>query len=180
MGARDKGGAARDQFFHGVDGLVDRALWVGLALEADGRSRRGLLLGQAIDEVVHDDVGQVDVLARAVVEMVAADAEAVAIAAEEEDVQVGPGQAHAAGERDGAPMDEVGAVAIDEIRKARGAADAGEGDDLFVIELAFLEDFVIAGENGEVATAGTPGRVIGGDSFLGELLAGWNLGRWWR
>ena len=36
-------------------------------------------------------------------------------------------------------MDEVGAVAIDEIGEARGAADAGEGDDLLVVELAFLD-----------------------------------------
>jgi hypothetical protein len=68
-------------------------------------------------------------------------------------------------------MDEVGAVAINEIGEARGAANAGEGDDLFVIELAFLEDFVIAGEDGKVAAARTPGGVIGGDGFLGELLA---------
>ncbi len=64
-------------------------------------------------------------------------------------------------------MNEVGAVAVHEIGKARGAADPGEGDDLFVIELAFLQDFVIGGENGEVAAAGAPGRVIGGDGFLG-------------
>ncbi len=54
------------------------------------------------------------------------------------------------------------------------------GDDLFVIELAFLEDFVIAGEDGEVATAGTPGGVIGGDGFFGEFLS-WRFGervRW--
>jgi hypothetical protein len=73
-------------------------------------------------------------------------------------------------------MDEVGAVAVDEVRKARGATDARESDNLFVIELAFLEDLVIAGENGEVAATGTPGRVIGGDGFLGELLSWWWLG----
>jgi len=36
-----------------------------------------------------------------------------------------------------------------------------------VIELAFLEDFVERSEHGEIATAGTPGRVIGGDGFPG-------------
>ena len=39
-------------------------------------------------------------------------------------------------------MNEVGAVAVDEIGKTRRATDPGESDDLFVIELAFLEDFV--------------------------------------
>src|SRR5205814_1302949 len=45
------------------------------------------------------------------------------------------------------------------------------GDDLFVIDLAFLEDLVIGSEHGEVAAARTPGRVIGGDGFLREFLA---------
>ncbi len=59
------------------------------------------------------------------------------------------------------------AVAVDEIGKARRTTDPGEGDDLFVFELAFLEDFVERSEHCEIAAAGTPGRVIGGDGFLG-------------
>ena len=85
--------------------------------------------------------------------------------------------------RHGAAVNEMRAVAVDEIREARGATDPGEGDDLLVIELPFLEDFVIGGEHGEVAAAGTPGRVVGGDGFLGDFLAdefqerglGWQL-----
>ena len=77
------------------------------------------------------------------------------------------------GERDGAAVNEMGAVAVHEIGEARGAADPGEGDDLLVIELSFLDDLVIGGENGEVAAAGTPGRVIGGDRFLGQFLSRW-------
>ncbi len=103
--------------------------------------------------------------------MVAADGEAIAVAAEEEDVQVGPGQADAGGERDGAAVNEMRAVAVDEIREARGTTDPGEGDDLLVIELPFLDDFVIGGEDGEVAAAGTPRRVVGGDGFLGDFFA---------
>ncbi len=110
---------AADEFFHRIDRLVDRAGRVGLALETDRRRRRGLLFRQAIDEVVHDEVSHVDVLARAVIEMVAADGETVAVAAEEKDVQVGPGQADAGGERDGAAVNEMRAVAVDEIGKAR-------------------------------------------------------------
>src|SRR5438876_7277733 len=70
VGARDECGPSADELFHRVDRLIDRAGRVGLALETDGRRRRGLLFGQAIDEVVHDEVGEVDVLARAVSEMV--------------------------------------------------------------------------------------------------------------
>ena len=89
------------------------------ALESDGRRRRGLFLRQAIDEVVHDEIGHVDVLAGAVIEMVAADGETVAVAAEQEHVEIGPGEADAACERDRAAVDVMRAVAVDEIGKAR-------------------------------------------------------------
>src|SRR5207237_9074076 len=108
----------------------------------DGRRRRGLLFSQAIDEVVHDEVDEVDVLARAVIEMVAADGETVAVATEQKDVEIGPGQTDAAGERDGAAVNKMRAMAVDEVRKARRATNPSEGDDLFVIEISFLEDFV--------------------------------------
>ena len=153
--------------FIGFTGMVDGAGRVGLGFEADGRGGRGLFLGQAIDEVVHDEVDHVDVLARAVVEMVAADGEPVAVAPEQKDLEIGPGQADAAGQRDGAPVNEVGPVPVDEIREARGTTDPGEGDDLLVVDLAFLEDFVIGSEDREVAAAGTPGGVVGGDGFFG-------------
>jgi len=74
--------------------------------------------------------------------MVAADGKTVAVAAEQKDMEVGSGQADAGSERDGAAVNEVRAVAIDEIGKARRTTDPRESDDLFVLELAFLEDFV--------------------------------------
>ena len=51
--------------------------------------------------------------------MVAADGETVAVAAEQEDVKIGPGQADAGRERDGAAVNVMRAVAVDEIGKAR-------------------------------------------------------------
>src|SRR5689334_17312333 len=98
--------------------------------------------------------------------MIAADGETVAVATEQKDVQVWPGQTNAAGERDGAAVNEVCAMAVDEIGKARRATDPGEGNDLFVIEVAFLEHFVERSEHREIAAAGTPGRMIGRDRFL--------------
>jgi hypothetical protein len=54
-----------------------------------------------------------------VIDMVAADGEAVAVAAEEENVQVGPGQADPGSERDGAAVNVMRAVAVDDLGKAR-------------------------------------------------------------
>src|SRR3954453_13746105 len=99
--------------------------------------------------------------------MVAADGEAVAVAAEQEDVEIGPGQADAAGIRDGAAMDEVRAVAVHEIREARGTADPGQGTDLLVFDILFLEHFVERSQNSKISATGTPRRVVGRDCLLG-------------
>src|SRR5205085_6308817 len=129
VGPGDEGGPGADELFHRVHRHVDGAGRVGLGFETDGRRGRGLFLRQAVDEVVHDEVRQVDVLARAVVEMVPADRETVPVAPEQKDVEIRPGQTNPAGIRDGAAVDEVRAVAVDEIRKARGTTDPGNGND---------------------------------------------------
>src|SRR5438105_1201479 len=98
--------------------------------------------------------------------MVAANRETVTVATEQKDMEIGPSQANAAGERNGAAVDEMRAVAVDEIRKARRTTDPGESDDLFVLEISFLEDFVERSEHGEIATTRTPCRMVGGDGFL--------------
>ncbi len=167
VGARDEGRPASDQFFHRIDRLIDCARGVGLALESDRRRGRGLLLRQSINEVVHDEISHVDVLARSVIEMVAADGETVAVAAEQKHMEIGPGEADAGRERHGAAVDEVRAVAVNEIRKARRTTDACESHDLFVLEITFLQDFVERGEDRKISAAGTPRRVIRGDGFFG-------------
>ena len=76
------------------------------------------------------------------IEMVAADGKTVAVAPKQKNMQVGPGQADAGSKRNGAAVNEVRAVTVDEIGKTRRTADPGKRDDLFVIELAFLENLV--------------------------------------
>src|SRR5437762_215731 len=119
VGARDEGGPGADQLFHWIYRHVDRASRVGLAFETDGRGRRGLLFGQAIDEVVHDEIDHVDVLPRPMIEMVAADGKTVTVAPKQEDMQVGSGQADAGSKGNGAAVNEMRAVAVYEIGKTR-------------------------------------------------------------
>ena len=157
-GARDEGGAGGDGLLHRVDRVIHRAPDVGLALEAERRGGRGLFLGQAVDPVVHGHAGQLDVLAGGVGEMIAADGEEVAVAAEDEDVQVGPGERDAAGEGQRAAVNVVRAVGLHEIREPAGAADAGDGGDLLLPQLALLDQLEVEREHGEIAAAGTPGR----------------------
>jgi hypothetical protein len=101
-------------------------------------------------------------------EVVAADGKAVAVAAEDEDVKVVVAEADAGGEGQGAAVDEMAAVAVDEVGETRRAADAGKGDDVLVRVLELLEHAVERREHGEVTAAGTPGGVVGGERLLGE------------
>src|ERR1051326_8588100 len=130
--AGDECRAAGDQFFHRIYRLIDRAGGIGLALKTDGGRGRSLFLRQAVDEVVHDEIGHVDVLASAVIKVVASDRETITVAAEEKHVEIGPGETNTRSERDCAAMNEVRAMAIDEIRKTRRTTDPCERNDLFV------------------------------------------------
>lgn len=127
--AGDEGGAGSDEFFHRVDRPVDRPGGIGLGFVADSGSGRRLLLRQPIDVIVHDDVSEIDVLAGAVLEMVAADRKPVAIAAENEDMEVGTGEAYARRQWQSAPVNEMQTVRIDEVGKAGRTADSRDGDD---------------------------------------------------
>ena len=155
----------------GLIGLVHRAPNVRLAFETQRRSRRGLLFGQAIDPVVHDDVSHLDVLARGMVDMIPANGKRVAVAAKDEDVQIGPRQRDAAGKGQGAAMNEMGAVGLDKIGEPAGTTDAGHGGDLFLPQFALLNQFEIEGQNGKVAATRAPGGMVGRDFLFGQRLA---------
>src|SRR5439155_16397608 len=105
------------------------------------------------------------------VQVVAADREGVAIAAEDEDVQIGPGKGDSAGKGQGATVNIMGAVGLNEIRKAAGAANAGDGGDFFVPKLSLFDQFEIKGEHREIPATRTPGRMVGRDVFLGQGLS---------
>ena len=167
-GARDKRGADRDGLLGRVDRIIHRAPGVGLALEPQRRRGRGLLFGQAIDLVVHDHQRHLDVLAGRVREMIAADGEGIAVAAEGEDVQIRAGERNAAGKGQRAAMQEVRAVRLHEIREPAGTADAGNGGDLLMPQLALFNQLEIQRQHREIAAAGTPSRMVGDDFFSGQ------------
>ena len=53
-----------------------------------GEVGRRLLFGQTVDKIIHDDVGHPNIFAGAMVEMIAADREPVAVATKKKDVQI--------------------------------------------------------------------------------------------
>lgn len=109
--------------------------------------------------------------------MVAADAEAIAIAGDEPDGEVGVCDFDTGGDGGCAAVDGVEAVGVHVEREAAGAADAGDADELFARDAEFWEDALECVEDGVVAAAGAPADVIGGDEVLaGERGGGGGFG----
>ena len=71
------------------------------------RGRRILPAGHAVDAVVDDDGGQVDVAAGRVDEVIAADGGGVAVAHDHDHLQLGVGQLHPGGEGQGPAVGRV-------------------------------------------------------------------------
>src|SRR6185503_17523305 len=93
-----------------------------LGLHALDAGRRGLPGRQAVDLVVHDDVGQVDVAPHRVQEVVAADAVAVAVAAGHDRLHLVVGQRGAGRDGQRATVQRVHAEGVDVAGQVRRAA----------------------------------------------------------
>src|SRR5690606_5600460 len=117
---------------------------------------RVLSLGQRVDLVVLDDVGQVDVAAAGMDEVVAADAVGVAVAVHHQHRHLGVGQAEAGGHRQRPTVDGHEAVGVDVVGQFRAAADAADDHDLVGRDAQVGQGFLDGGEDGVVAAAGTP------------------------
>ena len=176
-GARHKGRAGGDGLFERIDGMIKRAPRIRLALESQGRGGGGLFFGQAVNPVVHDNERHLDVPARGVAEMIAADGKRIAVPTEGEDVQIGSGQGNAGGKGQRAPMKEVNAMRLHKIGKPAGTADSGDADDFLVMQPGLLNELEEHRQNREIAASGTPSRVIRGEFFFGERLAVFGGGR---
>lgn len=177
VGAGDKSCASGENLFHGVDRLVDGASWVRLGLESNRARRAGLHLGQAINEVVHDDIRETDVLTSRVVQVVSSDGESVAVAAEDEHMAIRTGQTHCSGKRKRTTMNVVHAMGVHEIREAAGATDAGNGNDFLMRDLELFQNTIENGKHGEIAATGAPRWMVRSEGLLGQFVSwGWGSG----
>ena len=69
------------------------------------------------------------------------------------------------------------AVRLHEIRKPAGAADARDGRDILMPHFALLDELEIQREHREIAAAGAPRRMVGGDFLFRQALAFDSRGR---
>ena len=89
-------------------------------------------------------------------EVIAADAEAIAVTAGDEHGELMVGHLDAGGDRQRAAVQGVHAVGLNEAGEVRGAADAADGDDLVIGNLELDEGLLHRGQHAEVAAAGAP------------------------
>src|SRR5215216_957759 len=102
--------------------------------------------------------------------MIAADRERVAVAGHDPDREVGTRGGDTGGKGRGAPVDAVHPVGVHVVDEATGAADARYEHDLVRRDAELRHEPLDGGEDGVVAAAGTPARLlIGGEVRLGEL-----------
>src|SRR5690606_14843554 len=94
--------------------------------------------------------------AQRVHQVVAADAETVAITRGHPDGELGVGGLHAHGERGRASVDGVEAIRIHVVRKAAGAADAADPDDVVRQDAELGHHALDVGQDAVVTAARTP------------------------
>ncbi len=104
------------------------------------RTGRGILaFGEAVDLVVEEQHVHVHVAAQQVDDVVAADAQRVAIAGDHPHAELGADAAQATDDGGRAAVDAVQAVGIEVVGEARGAADAADEDHILLLLAALFE-----------------------------------------
>ena len=116
-------GAEREHVEQRVHRTLHRAVRRRHGGEPPARRRRELALGEAVDLVVHDDVGHVDVAAACMNEVIAADGCAVAVTAAENDIHLRLCHLDAGSKSGSATMSCMQRTAVNIAGKARSAAD---------------------------------------------------------
>ena len=159
VGAGHERGVQGDGHGQGVERLVDHAGDLQRGDETALAGGRGLALGQAVDHVVVDDVGQVRVAADAVEEMVAALAVHVAVAALGDHGQARVARPDGRGRRQGPAVQPVEVVGVDVLGQLGRLADAGDEHGLLRVKLQLGQGFADQFEDAVVAAARAPGDV---------------------
>jgi hypothetical protein len=127
---------------------------------ADRRRRRILALRQAIDPVVEQNDLQIHVAADAMQQMIAADAQSIAVSRNDPHLQVGPAALQSRGERRRPAMDAVHAVGVHVIGKATRAADARNEHDVLTRNAERRHHLLHLRKNRIVAATRAPAHIL--------------------
>ena len=153
-------GAQRQR--HRVERRVDRPERRRLRHLAELRRRRRLPLGQPVDLVVEEQDLHRHVAAQRVDQVVAADAQRVAVTGHDPDREVLARGRQPGRQRGPAPVDAVHPVRVHVVREAARAADAGHEHDPLGRDPELREEGLHGREHRVVAAARAPARLLVG------------------
>ncbi len=120
--------------------------------------RRCLAFGQAVNTVVHQENGKVEIVAKCVHPVAHSDSATVTIARYDENFEIGPTALDAAGQWQRPPVQTVKAVSLHVMRKTTGASDAGNDHRFFRRQLFVTGQSLNRTQDSMVATSRTPPR----------------------
>src|SRR5690606_33116543 len=157
----DKAATAGQRQGQRTDGVLCSAVGRRLGLEALAAGRRGLARGEAVDVVVHDDIGDVDVAPAGMNKVSHADAVPVAVAAGGDHHKIAVGNLDRLSHRERTPVHRVKRVGAKVVIELAGATDAGDGHDLMGLKAQVNQRPLHGGDDGEVAATRAPGGRLG-------------------
>ncbi len=120
------------------------------------RGGRGLASGHGVEQIVHADDFQIDVAARGVDQMIAADGGKIAVPGIDDHVQLWVGQFETGGKRNRAAVGGMERIEFDVARHASGTADAGDQGERLQIDFRFDEGAGERVHGGANAASWTP------------------------
>src|SRR5262249_26694346 len=132
--ARDVSGSPDHRQRHRINRILDAAMRGALGLHAFDACRRGLTGSEAVDLVIHDDIGQVHISSHRMQEMIAAYAVAVAIATDTDHLQIMIAELHPGADGQRTAVQRVHSVGVHEARKVRRATDTTDYNHLMRLE----------------------------------------------
>ena len=147
--------------------VVNTAQRRGLGFLAKLRSRRVLTFGQAVNAIVEQQHDHADVSSDGVEQMVAADAQTVAVTGDDPDLEIGVGAFGAGRDGQRPAMDAMESVGLQVIRESAAAADARDEQKPLARDAERRQDLLDLRQDRIVAATRAPAHVLIGGEILG-------------
>lgn len=125
-----------------------------------------MTFGETVNPIVKQQDGHVQIAPQQVKQVVSADAEAITIAGDDPDREVGIGDFHAGGDSGGAAVDGVKPVGVHVIGESARAADARNDHEVFTRNAEFRQRALERVEDGVIAATGAPADIVRSDKVL--------------
>ena len=164
--ATDKRCLVCKRYAQGINRIVNRTLWCRLGLLSKFRRRRILPLRQSINPVVEQNDVDIQVTSDYVHEMIATDAQGIAITRDDPYGKFRTRGLDARGHSRRPAMDAMKSVAVDVVGKSTRTADARNENEVLSRDLEIRQRLLRLRKNGVVSTTRAPPDLLVGHEVL--------------